>query len=87
VMSRCQVMRRTRPPRPRRRRAHEGIQVRHSRRCPANTRGPCACSPSSRRRSGRRARAPVVDETPSCGRSSYLSRGRLNCEYASKENL
>ena len=25
--------------------------------------------------------------TPSCGRFSYLSRGRLNWEYASKENL
>jgi integrase len=34
------------PPRPRRRRAHEGIQVRHSRRCPANSSGRCACSPS-----------------------------------------
>src|SRR5207249_10602068 len=30
----------------RRRRPHEGIEVRHSRRCPANTAGSCACTPS-----------------------------------------
>jgi hypothetical protein len=32
--------------RPRRRRAHQGIEVRHSRRCSASTGGPCACTPT-----------------------------------------
>ena len=33
-------------PRRRRRRANEGIQLRHSRRCPANGVGGCACTPT-----------------------------------------
>src|SRR5438552_2215766 len=34
------------PKRPRRRRPHEGIEVRHSRRCPATQGGTCACAPT-----------------------------------------
>ena len=35
----------------------------------------------------RLSRAALGTGTASCGRFSYLSRGRLSWEYASKENL